>query len=137
MEERSPKNAVLQTVKTVLIVLAVFAAAILYIFISSAVQGKNYKGKTSDMYGRDSLEYVGEPEMKVYVWQKNEKSPDDYPDHTVKYGVNSVGAVFGIRALVRQFKKLKANCESRLFIYYYFLIACILIMAVSRRQDRP
>ena len=73
MEERSPKNAVLQTVKTVLIVLAVFAAAILYIFVSSAVQGKNYKGKTSDMYGTDSLEYVGESVMKVYVWQKNEK----------------------------------------------------------------
>jgi len=74
MEERSPKNAVLQTVKTVLIVLAVFAAAILYIFVSSAVQGKNYKGKTSDMYGRDSLEYVGEPVMKISVWQRNEKN---------------------------------------------------------------
>jgi len=73
MEERSPKNAVLQTVKTVLIVLAVFAAAILYIFVSSAVQGKNYKGKTSDMYGRDSLEYVGEPVMKISVWQANGK----------------------------------------------------------------
>ena len=74
MEERRPKNAVLQTVKTVLIVLAVFAASILYIFVTSAAEGRNYKGKTSDMYGRDSLEYVGEPVMKISVWQENEKT---------------------------------------------------------------
>ena len=80
MEERSPKNAVLQTVKTVLIVLAVFAASILYIFVSSAVQGRNYKGKTSDMYGTDSLEYVGEPVMKISVWQRNIFNKEDYPD---------------------------------------------------------
>jgi len=75
MEERSPKNIL----KTVLIVLAVFAAAILHIFVSSAVQGRNYKGKTSDMYGIDSLEYVGEPVMKIFVWQRNNMNPVDYP----------------------------------------------------------
>ena len=68
MEEHSPKNVI----KTVLIVLAVFAAAILYIFISSAAEGRNYRGKNADMYGTESLEYIEKPVMKVYVWQRNE-----------------------------------------------------------------
>ena len=69
MEERNPKSIL----KTVLIVIAAFVVMILYMFISSAVEGRNYKGKTSEMYGTDSLEYVGEPVMKIFVWQRNEE----------------------------------------------------------------
>lgn len=69
MEENRPKNII----KTVLIVFAAFVVMILYVFVSSAVEGRNYKGKTADMYGMDSLEYAGEPVMKIFVWQRNEK----------------------------------------------------------------
>lgn len=77
-------NNPVKIVKNVLIVLGIFAASILYIFVSSAAQGRNYKGKTPDMYGTDSLEYVGEPVMKISVWQKNEKNPDDYPEKNAR-----------------------------------------------------
>lgn len=73
MEEHSSKSIW----KTVLIVLAAFVVMILYVFVSSTAEGRNYKGKTTDMYGVDSLEYVGEPVMKIYVWQRNHKEYDN------------------------------------------------------------
>ena len=42
-----------------------------------------------------------------------------------------VGIVFGIRALFRQIKKMKANVESGCFVYYCLMIACIIIAAIS------
>lgn len=82
MEEHGPKNVI----KTVLIVLAAFVVMILYVFVSSAAGSKHSKGITADMYGVDSLEYVGEPVMKIYVWQRNDK---DIETNTQYLGASS------------------------------------------------
>lgn len=82
MEEHSSKSIW----KTVLIVLAAFVVMILYVFVSSAAGSKHSKGITADMYGVDSLECVGEPVMKIYVWQRNDK---DIETNTQYLGASS------------------------------------------------
>lgn len=42
-----------------------------------------------------------------------------------------VGIVFGIRALVRQIKRMKKSGESHFIIHVYFLIACLIVSAAS------
>lgn len=42
-----------------------------------------------------------------------------------------VGIVFGICALIRQIKRMKKSGESHFIIYFYLMIACLIISAAS------
>ena len=46
-------------------------------------------------------------------------------------GALVVGAVFGIRALIRKIKRMKQSGEARFIIHFYIMIACIIIAAIS------
>ena len=49
----------------------------------------------------------------------------------VMFGALIVGSVFGIRALIRQIKRMKQSGEAHFIIHFYIMIACLIISAAS------
>ncbi len=68
--------------KIILCVLGIVLAVYIYAFWGSKLENDNKDIRTPEMYGLDSLEYQAEPVMEIRVWQRNEKTYEDYPDRT-------------------------------------------------------
>lgn len=68
--------------KGVAFIIVVFLVIFVYSFMGSRLGGNDRRNP--EAYGHDSLEAVGEPVMKIKVWQVNSFNSKDYP-HEVMY----------------------------------------------------
>ncbi len=68
---KTTRKSMAKTFFSALLILFGFFA---YIYISSAIDSTNAKGKIPAAYGLDSLVYEAEPVMKISVWQRGEPS---------------------------------------------------------------